>query len=79
MSKNKHVITKAVEDKGYSVGYLQYEPIGGNVEMIGREGGWVVRVDQGEELIDYLHGYNISGILGKISELSPCIGTSEDD
>ena len=69
MSRNKLKIIQAVEEKGYTVGYIDYRPLGGNVEMIGREGGWTVRVDDGEDLVDYVLGYTVQDVLEGIKGL----------
>lgn len=42
----KQKIEKALEKKGLSVQFVNWEPVSGNYEMSGREGGWEIMIDE---------------------------------
>ncbi len=75
MSRNKEKITKALNEKGYEIEWLHWDPIGKSVEMCGPEGGWNVLTKQGVHLLDY----NITGIMKQIEKLPKVMQREESD
>lgn len=52
-------IRKAADKRGLKIAYMEWTPIGGMVEMSGRDGGWYVEFDpEGHAL-----GYNADDVV----------------
>jgi hypothetical protein len=62
MSRNKQLITRAVEQHGYKVVSINYERLQGNFEMVGSVGGWSVEVDPYEHIV----GNSVKDVLESI-------------
>lgn len=76
MTKARTEITRAVEAKGYSDPFIEWEPIGQMVEMSGRSGGWSVFAGDQHAL-----GYNWRDVVDFIEQYWPAAPTqtkSED-
>ena len=65
MSRNKQKIRKALKAKGYTIEWLDWDPIGRSIEMCGPEGGWNILTKEGAHLL----GYNIEEIMEQITKL----------
>lgn len=59
-------IARALANKGYSITSMEWSPIGGMVEMQGREGGWFVFADPGDRFVG---GFNVAEVLAQIADL----------
>lgn len=57
-TKAQRAIHAAAEAKGWRVTMLQWEPVGGMIEMSGREGGWTVYGERDEDETDHALGYH---------------------
>ncbi|MCI3922451.1 hypothetical protein MO973_19650 [Paenibacillus sp. TRM 82003] len=68
MSRNHKRFEKELAAKGYTMVNAFWQPIGGNVEMMGREGGWVVEFNV-DDLRDYVFGYSAEEVLANIGKL----------
>jgi hypothetical protein len=69
MSRNKQKIKKLVEEKGYEVEYIEWSPLGGNVEMQGPEGGWVIELWRDDVGHQYIPAMNMQQVLEQIGYL----------
>jgi hypothetical protein len=77
--RNKRKIEKALETKGYKLMDAIWEPVGGNIEMVGRSGGWtIIYKELGEELLDHIFGYSIGEVFEYIDKLPTMSEVSHD-
>ncbi|WP_309119190.1 hypothetical protein [Paenibacillus sp.] len=67
-SRNHKRFEKELAAKGYTITNAHWQPFGGNVEMIGREGGWGVKWNAGE-FREYVFGYSAEVVLSNIDKL----------
>jgi len=75
MGRAESKIRKAIAAKGYTVDWITWDPVGSNVEMMGRDGGWSVCLN---ESCDVLLGYNAGEIIQQIESL-PMPSTEEEE
>lgn len=69
MNRNQKRIEKSLIEKGHKMVKALWEPVGGNVEMIGREGGWTVEIDGSPFANDYIFGYSVNEVIENINKL----------
>lgn len=69
MSRQREKIRKAAEAKGYSLVSADWQPIGQQVEMAGREGGWTVEAEPDELAV----GYSADDVVDWINEFWPSV------
>ncbi|MFE4571405.1 hypothetical protein [Paenibacillus chitinolyticus] len=74
MSRNLKLFKNALTAKGYTLVNAFWQPIGGNVEMIGREGGWVVEYTCDGDLSDLILEYSADEVLKDIERLEKYAG-----
>jgi hypothetical protein len=71
MTRARKAITDAVEAKGASVTLLEWQPIGGMVEMSGHDGGWTVEAEWPDGRADHALGYRWQDVCEWINENWP--------
>lgn len=62
MSRNKDRIIKTLKKYGLETEEINWQPLGVDFEMVGREGGWLVRLTNGKIYM----GQNIDFLINEI-------------
>lgn len=67
MSVQRRKIEAAVKAQGYVIESIEWQPIGGMVEKMGRDGGWTVFASNGTREV-MACGYNADDVVAFIVE-----------
>ena len=68
MTTQRRKIEAAAKAKGYVIESIEWQPIGGMTEMVGRDGGWTVFARNGDQHV-MACGYSADAVVTHIAEL----------